>query len=292
MSIVKSLSVDEGDMFYIKHNSDNFTVIDCCLKDGQEDDIINEIKEKSNDVGIKRFISTHPDEDHIHGLEYINKKWPILNFYCVKNEATKEESSDSFKEYCKLRDDSNKAFYLFKDCSRKWMNIKDEERGSSGLNVLWPITDNEDFKEQLKFVKEGKSPNNISPIIKYEAEKAKFIWMGDIETTFIEKVKNNIDFDDVDVLFAPHHGRESGKVPNDILEKLNPKIIIIGEAPSKNLNYYSNYNTITQNSAGDIIFDIYEERMDIYVGNPNYSVNFLKDKEKTKFDNYIGSLLL
>ena len=31
MSIVKSLSVGEGDMFYIKNNTDNFTVIDCCI---------------------------------------------------------------------------------------------------------------------------------------------------------------------------------------------------------------------------------------------------------------------
>jgi hypothetical protein len=30
MSIVKSFSVGDGDMFYIKHNSDNFTTIDCC----------------------------------------------------------------------------------------------------------------------------------------------------------------------------------------------------------------------------------------------------------------------
>lgn len=292
MSIVKSLSVGEGDMFYIKHNSDNFTVIDCCLEEGKKDYIINEIKEKSNDVGIKRFISTHPDEDHIQGLEYLNEKWPIRNFYCVKNKATKEEASDSFKEYCKLRDDSKKAFYLFKGCSRRWMNLKNEERGSAGLNVLWPITDNEDFKEQLKLVKKGKSPNNISPIIEYGAAKAKFLWMGDIETTFIEKVKDNIDFEEIDVLFAPHHGRESGKVPNDILEKLNPKIIVIGEAPSENLNYYSEYNTITQNSAEDIIFDIYKERIDIYVGNSNYSVDFLEDKGKTKFDNYIGSLIL
>ena len=29
MSIIKSFSVGEGDMFYIQHNSDNFTVIDC-----------------------------------------------------------------------------------------------------------------------------------------------------------------------------------------------------------------------------------------------------------------------
>ncbi|WP_418586102.1 hypothetical protein [Intestinibacter sp.] len=291
MSIVKSLSVGEGDMFYIKHNSDNFTVIDCCLEEGKEDDIINEIKAESKNIGICRFISTHPDEDHIQGLEYINKEWPILNFYCVENKATKEGPSNSFKEYCNLRD-SDKAFYLFKGCSRKWMNKSDEERGSSGLNVLWPITDNEDFKEQLKLVKEGKSPNNISPIIRYKAGDCKFLWMGDIETTFLEKVKDNIDFEEVDILFAPHHGRESGKVPNDILEKLNPKIIIVGEAPSKDLNYYSKYNTITQNSAGDIIFDVYEKRIDIYVGNSNYSVDFLEDKGKTKFDSYIGSLVI
>jgi hypothetical protein len=33
MSIVKSLSVGNGDMFYIQHGSDNFTIIDCCLSD-------------------------------------------------------------------------------------------------------------------------------------------------------------------------------------------------------------------------------------------------------------------
>lgn len=289
MSIVKSLSVGEGDMFYIKHNTDNFTVIDCCIDEYTENDIINEIKSESKNKGISRFISTHPDEDHIQGLKTLNNEWPIINFYCVDNKATKEDSSESFDEYCKLRD-SDKAFYLYKGCSRKWLNIGDNERKGAGLNVLWPITDNKDFKEQLELVKNGESPNNISPIIMYKVSGTKFLWMGDIETTFLEKVKDNIEFEEIDILFAPHHGRESGKIPNDILEILNPKIIVIGEAPSKHLNYYSNYDTITQNSSGDIIFDIYEKRMDIYVGNSNYSVDFLEDKGKSKFDNYLGSL--
>lgn len=30
MSIVKSYAVGAGDMFYIRHNTDNFTIIDCC----------------------------------------------------------------------------------------------------------------------------------------------------------------------------------------------------------------------------------------------------------------------
>ena len=32
MSRIKSFSVGKGDMFYIDHNSDNFTTIDCCYK--------------------------------------------------------------------------------------------------------------------------------------------------------------------------------------------------------------------------------------------------------------------
>jgi hypothetical protein len=52
MSIVKSYSFPDGDirgdMFYIKHDSRNFTVIDCYLKDGdgnnaRKDEIIKEI---------------------------------------------------------------------------------------------------------------------------------------------------------------------------------------------------------------------------------------------------------
>lgn len=31
MSTIKSFSVGDGDIFYIKHNSDNVSIIDCCL---------------------------------------------------------------------------------------------------------------------------------------------------------------------------------------------------------------------------------------------------------------------
>ena len=78
MSIVKSLSVGNGDMFYIQHNSDNFTVIDCFLSDENKKTIMDEIISKSTDKNITRFISTHPDEDHIKGLEYFNQRKSIV----------------------------------------------------------------------------------------------------------------------------------------------------------------------------------------------------------------------
>ncbi|MGG1344349.1 hypothetical protein ABE244_28080 [Bacillus toyonensis] len=167
----------------------------------------------------------------------------IVNFYCVKNEATKNDKNENFVKYCELRDGS-KAYYIKKDCSRKWMNMGCDERGSSGISILWPNVENEDFKAALKNAKEGKSPNNISPIMKYSLEDgAVVLWMGDIESDLMEKIKDEVEWPEVDILFAPHHGRDSGKIPEEILKKLNPKIIIIGEASSSRLNYYQGYNS-------------------------------------------------
>lgn len=98
MSIIKSISVGNGDMFYIKHGSSNFTIIDCNMDDTNRQKITDEIISESSDKDITRFISTHPDEDHIHGLKYLDDKIGILNFYCVKNEATKSDETDDFKK--------------------------------------------------------------------------------------------------------------------------------------------------------------------------------------------------
>jgi len=292
---VKSFSVGNGDMFYIKHGSDNFTIIDCCLTDVNKVDIVTELKDESRNKGIIRFISTHPDEDHIQKLDYLDDQMNFLNFYCVKNEATKEEEIPSFTRYCELRDSEKKSFYLSKGCSRRWMNESDEERGSSGINILWPDISNDFFQEELEKAKNGESPNNISPIIKYSiADGATFLWMGDLETEFMENIIDEVSFPKINILFAPHHGRKSGKVPNDWLNEMEPDIIIMGEAPSQNLDYagYDDYNKITQNSAGDIVFDCINSKIHIYVSNENYSVDFLENDYMTNKYGcyYLGTL--
>ena len=292
MSRVRSFSVGEGDMFYIKHNSDNFTTIDCCNSSALNRlAIFHEIQNESNGKNINRFISTHPDDDHIRGLKEYDDKFGILNFYCVDNDTTKEDVTDDFKTYCNLRD-GEKHFYLYRGCQRKWMNVHDNERGSAGVNCLWPITSDSDYKQALNDARDGKSPNNISPIITYSIEDgATFMWMGDLENDFQEKIKDKISWPSIDILFAPHHGRDSGKVPADVLKTLNPKIIVIGKAPSKDLNYYQGYNTITQNTAGDITFECTDNLVHVYVSSENYSVNYLRNTNHPEsYGNYIGTL--
>lgn len=298
MSTIKSFSVGDGDMYYIKHDSDNFTIIDCCLPEENKETIFNEIKLHSKEKGILRFISTHPDEDHIKNLDYLDDQLKILNFYCVKNNAIKQNETRSFKRYCELRDSTN-AYYIYKGCERQWMNKDgpDENgihRGNSGINILWPDITNQNFITELHKANLGLSFNNISTIINYKLENGiEVTWMGDLENNFMEKIKEEIYLPKTNILFAPHHGRTSGRIPNEWLETMDPDIIIMGEGNSNNSDYtsYANYNKIRQNSAKDIEFTCEANKVHIYTSNINYSADFnLNYYENYSNRFYIGTL--
>ena len=72
---------------------------------------------------------------------------------------------------------------------------------------------------------------------------------------------------------------------------MNPKIVIIGEAPSDELHYYDGYNTITQNPAGHITFQNATRETHIYVSKESYAVNFLDNEGMPdNYGKYIGTL--
>ena len=109
----------------------------------------------------------------------------------------------------------------------------------SGINVLWPQIDNRHYKEALIDAMEGGCPNNISTILTYSLTgEADIMWMGDLGAGFAGSIRFDVDLAPVHILFAPHHGRDTGRVPESWLDKIMPKLIIVGEAPSEHLHYY------------------------------------------------------
>ena len=56
MSIIKSFSVGNGDMFYIKHGSSNFTIIDCNIDDENDSELSNKADIDEFDANVKKFI--------------------------------------------------------------------------------------------------------------------------------------------------------------------------------------------------------------------------------------------
>jgi hypothetical protein len=289
MSIVKSFATGVGDTYYIRHNSDNFTIIDCRI-DEYSDSVIDEIADEAALKGVVRFISTHPDDDHIRGLANLDDQLALSNFYVVKNQATKPDDTIDFRRYCELRDDAGKAFYLSDGCWRRWMNRSGDGRGASGINVLWPRLSNQDFREALTAAAEGRSPNNISTVLSYRLKGgATMLWMGDLETEFMERIEDEVELPKVDVAFAAHHGR--ARIPASWITEMDPGVIVLGEAPKEHLEYYDGRNHIRQNSAGDITFDCHDDVIDIYVEEPEYVADFLDNVYlDDDYGSYIGTL--
>ena len=288
MTIVKSFATGLGDTYYIRHSSDNFSIIDCRILEDR-DDIIEEIRDESADKGITRFISTHPDDDHIKGLARLDDAIGILNFYVVKNEATKPDYTVDFERYCELRD-SDRAFYLQRHCSRRWMNEHDAERGSSGISVLWPVLDNPDFQKALSSTEDGDSPNNLSTIIRYSRENGvTMLWLGDLETDFMETIEDEIELPKADVVFAAHHGR--ARMPTKWMNEMDPTVVVLGEAPPEHLEYYSGRDHIRQNATGDITFENVGGMTHIYVDSDSYTADFLQNEHMPdSYGTYLGSL--
>lgn len=179
------------------------------------------------------------------------------------------------------------------------MNDSDESRKASGISILWPDLKNENFKDALNQVNEsGVGANNISAVIRYSfVDGASFLWLGDLETQFMESITDSIKLEKTTVVFASHHGRDSGKIPNSWLEKLDPQIIVIGEAPSRHLHYYSGYDVILQNSAGDIVMNAVDDNVHFYTASSAYKSKRAKLVKDVSADpsafpglHYIGSL--
>jgi beta-lactamase superfamily II metal-dependent hydrolase len=284
MTIIKSFATGLGDMFYVRHDSDNFTIIDCRIVEGRED-ILAEIRNQSAGKGEVRFISTHPGDEHIRGLARLDDAVDLRSFYVVENHATKAEDSVDFERYCELRD-STKAYFLERGC----LNEFDSGRGFAGIEVLWPVLENPDFQAALLAAEEGASPNNLSTILSYGHEKMRLLWLGDLETEFMARIAEEIELSRAEIVFAARHGR--GRMPAKWIEQIDPKIIVLGEAPAAaDLAYYEGHNHIRQEAAGDITFECLEGVTHLYVESDSYEVDFLKDHGVGgRYGNYLGSI--
>lgn len=99
------------------------------------------------------------------------------------------------------------------------MNKSDENRSSSGISILWPELNNPFFIEALSACETGESYNNASAVIRYSLNNgASIMWLGDLETEFMENIANDIHLEKTTIVFAAHHGRKSGKIPDSWLK--------------------------------------------------------------------------
>ncbi|ESU28740.1 metallo-beta-lactamase superfamily hydrolase [Flavobacterium limnosediminis JC2902] len=313
MAIIHFLNVLEGDCNIIQHDTGRTTVIDIS-NGYNDYDTVEEIAVKNSELrramyertqvpsdkkdykqkknpdnpifylkekgiqNIFRFIVTHPDMDHLDGIKDLFDEFSITNFWDTDNKKEISDKAGSggynledWKFYKSLRDGkispSTRLTY-FSNNSNLYYN-------QDNIEILSPTP------SIVKACNDKGNWNDSSYVILYTPPKAtgghwKILFAGDSEdltwehivTNHAEKVKN------IDILFAPHHGRDSNR-NFDFLKSLTPTITLFGNANSNHLAYAKYPGTrITNNQAGYIILDISSQHINLYVKNAEFAKDF------------------
>jgi competence protein ComEC len=306
MSTVHFLNVGKGDCTLIEHNSGRKSLIDICkgnLSLNKEQEFEAKLAEavervRGNfgmsklptnpvsylkQVGVPRlfrFILTHPDMDHLDGLENLFDSFGVANFWHtgVTREAPTFETGEYQEEDWKLYEEivagnrsgltvlSNLAGSTFQFANRG----ETEGTAGDGLSILAPDAG------LVKAAIESGDVNDSSYVLLYRSAGGRILIPGDAHDETWEYVLEHYEEDvaGCSVLFAPHHGRDSGR-SFEFLDKIKPKITFFGCASSGHLAYDEwsrrKLPVITNNQAGNIVLECANNQIDIYVENAKYA---------------------
>lgn len=302
MGIFHFLNVNDGDCSIIQHPSRRVTMIDVCNASSESSEAADEelrrifAKGVSNQKGhpvnplaylklhninsLFRFVVTHPDMDHIDGIEDLFSEFSPYNIWDTDNKKeTTFTGIGRYKEsdwlyYRRIRNGTNtasKRLELYSGASGTFFNKNaDNDFGGDGLHILSPTP------ELIKEAKSKDDYNDSSYVILYRSNGGKILLAGDSHDATWEHLMENHkdDISDIDVLVAPHHGRKSGR-SYEFLDVVNPRLTLFGNAPSDHLAYnawnYRGLPFITNNQADCIIIDTNQAPMKVYVTNQSYA---------------------
>jgi competence protein ComEC len=308
MGILHYLNVLEGDCSIIQHPSGHYTIIDVnnagldkkaemelLLKKAlaERAGVLGNFNQKEYPVNpisylqsfgvnsIFRFILTHPDMDHMGGIEDFFSIYCPLNFWDTDNceekdfEGTGPYNENDWKFYKKLRDNpttnSPKRLTLLAGARGQYYNQnEDGSNGGDGLFVLAPTN------ELISDANATSDFNSASYVILYQSEGGKILFCGDSHDKTWEYILDNHmdDVTNIDLLIAPHHGRASDR-SYKFLDITKPTLTFFGNAASEDLAYDAWKNRglpiVTNNQANCMIVDCNVNPMRLYVTNEKYA---------------------
>lgn len=319
MAIVHFLNVLEGDCNIIQHDSGRVSVIDVSNADDNDDtpaekakkssaarknmyhmtvpngkkdynqkdspdNPIEYLKDKLAKNEVFRFIITHPDMDHLDGIKDFFNSFHVWNIWDTQNnkEITDFNGGGYNKEdwefYKMIRAGKigNRKTYLTPDS----YNFFDQDC----IQILAPT------QELINDANECGDYNDCSYVLLFTPKRGvdkqwKILFAGDSHDktwSYILQAHRNL-VTDVDILIAPHHGRDSNR-DYKFLDTLRPKVTLFGNASSRHLAYDSyrgktDYR-ITNNQAGFVIMEVDPNNLNIYVKNQEFANEFRNNPKR------------
>lgn len=241
---IYTLDVGQAEAILIQYNNKNI-LIDAGNNSDEE-----RIVKYLNDIGVKNIdiaIATHPDADHIGGMDSVIKNFDVETFFITTDEKDTKTYKDVISE---LKTKNVDTVTLLKD---EIVKI-----GEMQLDILAPD-------------KYYENTNNNSIVVKLDYNEFEMLFTGDMEIEQEQDLmRKEIDLD-VDVLKVGHHGSRTS-TSNELLLETTPEYAIISVG---NENKYDHPHN-------EVIDKLIENDIEIYRTDKNGTILLETDGENIK----------
>jgi len=252
------VNVGKGSCTIIEHDTGRISFVDIDNNDVETTDRILtdplEYYRRNINKGIFRFILTHPDMDHMSGIESLTDTYELANFWDIDN----DKEIDEFPKY---REEDWNRYQSFKGSEEnpKYLNLLRNASGDccwveDGITILSPT------QELTNHANETEEYHHASYVLMLEHNGEKILIGGeatplawdDIHDSFGDRLK-------CDVFLAPHHG-STHNINEDVFEVIDPNFVVIsvGWGIEYDYDYYkrlANRDVFTTKSKGNIWVD-------------------------------------
>lgn len=270
---VSFLNVGKGNCTVISFPSGNLAVIDIDNskiddKNDSLQDPIKFLKLNYPNRDIYRFVLTHPDMDHMSGLDELKNNYKITNFWDTNN--NKKVDLDKLKLGSYKKEDW-KAYQTLRNSedTPKVLNYLQTKNPVSywkqdGIKVFGPS------QNLLNKANETEEYNHCSYVLKIEHEGINILLGGDATKESWQDILKYYGKDELksDVFLAPHHGSPEN-IEKDVFKYIDPQYVIISDHRGHNYDY-SYYNNLARDQVystkhfGNITLEISSKEKKIY----------------------------
>lgn len=235
------LNVGKGNCVVAAFPSGRLAIIDIDNSrveyDNPLQDPVEFLDENYPNRSIFRFVLTHPDMDHMSGLDELFRSRTITNFWDTNNNKTVDKtkmhlggySRADWERYQQIRNSEQdpKVLHLYQgdDPDKYWRE--------DNIRILGPS------REMVAHANETEEYNHCSYVLMVEHEGIRILLGGDATPESWRDILDNHEVGALaaHIFLAPHHG-SSDNIEKDVFKEIDPEYVVISDHYGHSYDYY------------------------------------------------------
>jgi beta-lactamase superfamily II metal-dependent hydrolase len=221
-------------------------------------DPIDYYRKNFSNKQLWRFILTHPDMDHMSGLDEFSKNVPIVCFWDTEHNKQMGDdwnscpyNKEDWDKYQEFRNSKEKP-----QCLHIYQNQTNNYWTQDNITILSPT------QNLVELAKKTEEYNHLSYVLRFEYKGVVFLLGGDATKDAWDEIYSTCDASDLqaDIFLAPHHGSEKN-VNEKVFKNINPDYVIVSvaEGVDYDYDYYSrlaNKKVLSTKHYGTMIVEV------------------------------------